>query len=97
MTKTTNFFLGANSGEGFCSLYPQLTDREDTYDLMILKGGPGVGKSTFLKEVGRAMEAAGTAMEYFWCPGDPDSLDGVRLPELRCALLDGTPPHVGVI
>ena len=33
-------------------------------------------------------------MEYLWCSGDPDSLDGVVLPELRCAVVDGTSPHV---
>ncbi|MBE6996495.1 MAG: hypothetical protein E7429_07220, partial [Ruminococcaceae bacterium] len=46
------------------------------------------------REIGRAMEQAGTAVEYLWCSGDPDSLDGVVLPELRCAVADGTSPHV---
>ena len=94
MALVTNFFLGANSGEGFQNLFSQVTDLEDTYDLMVLKGGPGVGKNTFMREIGRAMEAAGTPVEYLWCSGDPDSLDGVVLPELRCAVVDGTSPHV---
>ena len=94
MALVTNFFLGANSGEGFQNLFSQITDLEDTYDLMVLKGGPGVGKNTFMREVGRAMEAAGTPVEYLWCSGDPDSLDGVVLPQLRCAVVDGTSPHV---
>ena len=89
----TNFFAGANSGEGFRNLFPEMVDLEDTYDLMILKGGPGVGKNTFMREIGRSMEAAGTAVEYLWCSGDPSSLDGVVLPELRCAVADGTSPH----
>jgi len=90
----TNFFLGANSGDGFQNLFGEIAELESTHDLMILKGGPGAGKSTFLKEIGRAMEAAGTPVEYLWCSGDPTSLDGVTLPELRCAAVDGTPPHV---
>ena len=69
-------------------------DLEDTFDLMVLKGGPGVGKNTFMREIGRAMEAAGTPVEYLWCSGDPDSLDGVVVPEIRCAVVDGTAPHV---
>lgn len=93
MALVTNFFLGANSGDGFQNLFSQITDLEDTYDLMVLKGGPGVGKNTFMREVGRAMEAAGTPVEYLWCSGDPDSLDGVVLPALRCAVVDGTSPH----
>ncbi len=94
MAQVTNFFVGANSGEGFRNLFSEMVDIEDTYDFMVLKGGPGVGKNTFMREIGRAMEEAGTAVEYLWCSGDPDSLDGVVLPELRCAVADGTSPHV---
>lgn len=94
MAKISNFFVGANSGEGFRNLFPEMLDLEDTYDFMILKGGPGVGKNTFMREIGRTMEQAGTPVEYLWCSGDPDSLDGVVLPELRCAVADGTSPHV---
>lgn len=94
MAKTTNFFVGANSGEGFQNLFTRLMDLEDTYDFMVLKGGPGVGKNTFMREIGRTMEQAGTDVEYLWCSGDPDSLDGVVLPEIRCAVVDGTSPHV---
>lgn len=93
MAQVTNFFAGANSGEGFQNLFPEMVDLEDTYDLMVLKGGPGVGKNTFMREIGRSMEAAGTPVEYLWCSGDPDSLDGVVLPELHCAVVDGTSPH----
>ncbi len=93
MAIVTNFFVGANSGEGFQNLFSQVVDLEDTYDLMVLKGGPGVGKNTFMREIGRTMETAGTPVEYLWCSGDPDSLDGVVLPELRCAVVDGTSPH----
>ena len=94
MAQITNFFVGANSGEGFQNLFSRLVDLEDTYDFMVLKGGPGVGKNTFMRELGRTMEQAGAAVEYLWCSGDPDSLDGVVFPEIRCAVADGTSPHV---
>lgn len=94
MARITNFFAGANSGEGFQNLFHEMVDLEATYDVMILKGGPGVGKNTFMREIGRTMEQAGTPVEYLWCSGDPDSLDGVVLPEVRCAVVDGTSPHV---
>ena len=93
MAMVTNFFVGANSGEGFQNLFSEVVDLADTYDLMILKGGPGVGKNTFMREIGRCMEAAGAPVEYLWCSGDPDSLDGVVLPSIRCAVVDGTAPH----
>ena len=94
MAQVTNFFVGANSGDGFQNLFSEIVDLEHTYDLMVLKGGPGVGKNTFMREIGRTLETAGTPVEYLWCSGDPDSLDGVVLPELRCAICDGTSPHV---
>ena len=94
MAQITHFFAGANSGNGFQNLFSEMVDLEDTYDFMILKGGPGVGKNTFMREIGKTMERAGTPVEYLWCSGDPDSLDGVVMPELRCAVADGTSPHV---
>ena len=60
MARITNFFAGANSGEGFQNLFHEMVDLEATYDVMILKGGPGVGKNTFMREIGRTMEQAGT-------------------------------------
>ena len=93
MAQITHFFAGANSGNGFQNLFSEMVDLEDTYDFMILKGGPGVGKNTFMREIGKTMERAGTPVEYLWCSGDPDSLDGVVIPALRCAVCDGTSPH----
>lgn len=94
MATVTNFFLGANSGGGFHSLFHQLTEDSDTYDLMILKGCPGNGKSTFMRRIGTALETAGADVEYIHCSGDPASLDGVLFPKLRCGVVDGTAPHV---
>lgn len=67
---------------------------ENHYDLLVLKGGPGVGKSTMMRKIGRAMEEHGEQVEYLYCSGDPDSLDGVHIPRIRTAIVDGTSPHV---
>lgn len=89
----TRFFLGANSAGGFRSLYDDFTDsaRDRLY---ILKGGPGCGKSTLMKTLGRAVRESGRSVEYVHCSGDPDSLDAVYFPELRVGYVDGTSPHV---
>lgn len=90
--KPVYFFLGANSGEGFYSLYDQmLNGRYD--DLLILKGGPGCGKSTFMRRMGEAMERAGERVVYINCSGDPDSLDGAIFLDRNTAVVDGTSPH----
>lgn len=95
MAQITHFFAGANSGNGFQNLFSEMVDLEDTYDFMILKGGPGVGKNTFMREIGKTMERAGTPVEYLWCSGDPDSLDGVVMPELRAPWPMGQSPCPG--
>lgn len=94
MSHTTHFFLGANSGQGFQNLFDRFCAPEDHYDLLVLKGGPGCGKSTLMRRVGDAMAAKGETVEYLHCSGDPDSLDGVHIPRLGVALVDGTAPHV---
>ena len=94
MTLKTEFFLGANSAEGFYSLYDQLREGERMRDLIVLKGGPGVGKSTFMRCIGNQAEEKGLQIEYIRCSGDPDSLDAVWLPQLGTAVVDGTAPHV---
>lgn len=91
---TTQFLLGANSPTGFYSLYDELIDRDTARSVYILKGGPGCGKSSLMRRVGRHAQAAGLSVQYIICSGDPDSLDAVILPELNTALVDGTAPHV---
>lgn len=94
MTRSQHYYLGANSGKGFQSLFDRFAQPELYHDLIVLKGGPGCGKSTMMKRMGAAMEEAGLQVEYLHCSGDPDSLDGVYVPEIRSAILDGTAPHV---
>ena len=88
------YYLGANTPVGFYSLYDELIDLERARDVRILKGGPGCGKSTLMRQVGEAMEERGHTVEYIRCSGDPDSLDGVVIPALGAAVVDGTAPHV---
>jgi len=90
----TCFFLGANSGDGFHSLYDSFVDCAEGDFLWVIKGGPGCGKSSFMRHIARAAENAGCEVEYILCSGDPDSLDGIYLRDLRTAYVDGTAPHV---
>ena len=84
------FYLGANSPTGFYSLYSELLPPETASVIYILKGGPGCGKSTLMRQV---MEEKGASVEYIACSGDPDSLDAVVFPALNTAIVDGTAPH----
>ncbi len=86
------FFLAANSGQGFTSLYDGFPGGGQF--LHILKGGPGTGKSGFLRRIRRAAHEQGYDTVSILCSGDPDSLDGLCVPALAQAWVDGTAPHV---
>ena len=86
------FFLGACTGKGFVSHYDALFSEADT--VSIIKGGSGCGKSTFMRAIGAAARERGLDVTYILCSSDPDSLDGLLLPQLGLAFADGTAPHV---
>ena len=90
----SRFFLGANTRRGFVSYYDDFPGFSGEDFLWVIKGGPGCGKSSFMKRIGAAAEAAGMPVEYIHCSGDPDSLDAVYLPLQHVAYADGTAPHV---
>lgn len=88
------FFLGANTGVGFVSLYSAFAAPEDGAFVWYIKGGPGNGKSTLMRRAAERAEEAGLAVESILCSGDPDSLDGIYIPEKKLAYVDATSPHV---
>lgn len=89
-----HFFPGGNTSRGFFSYYDNIIRQEDADRIFIFKGGPGVGKSTFMKRIGAAMEEKGYDVEYMHCSSDNNSLDGLVIPGLKTAFIDGTAPHV---
>lgn len=88
----TSYFLGANTKDGFYSLYDGFASGEGDF-LHIIKGGPGTGKSSFMRRIGAYAQDHGLDVQYVLCSGDPDSLDGVYIPAIKTAWVDGTSPH----
>ena len=91
--KEKNFFAGNNTAQGFYSYFDNIIKVDEARHIYILKGGPGVGKSTFMKKFASKMLGKGHSVEYVHCSSDNDSLDGIVVPELKIALIDGTAPH----
>lgn len=94
MREDRHMFPGGNTPAGFFSYYPYILPQDQANHIFCVKGGPGVGKSTFMKKIGEAMGETGRPVEYMHCSSDPGSLDGLVIPGLRTALIDGTAPHV---
>lgn len=86
-------FPGGITYLGFYSFYQYLAG-ENKKHIYIIKGGPGVGKSTFMKKIAHVVLEKGYDLEYHCCSSDKNSIDGVYIPELGVALLDGTSPHM---
>lgn len=91
MDNELSFFASANSGQGFVSFFEDIfSGLKRNY---IIKGGPGTGKSSLMKNAARAAEDKGMTVERFYCSSDPDSLDGIIIQELSTGITDGTAPH----
>lgn len=88
------YFLGVNSGEGFTSFYHEFPPENERSFLWYIKGGPGNGKSTLMRALAQAAEEKGLGVEYAFCSGDPDSLDGIYIRESGLGYVDATSPHV---
>ena len=88
------YFLGSSGKDGFFSCFEQLMPKTEGRYIYIIKGGPGTGKSSFMKKIADEMESKDIDCERIFCSSDPDSLDGVIFPSLRVSIADGTSPHV---
>ena len=89
-----SLFPGAMGPDGFISCFDHLMEDSVLRRRISLKGGPGVGKSTFMRRVHAALCANGADAMLYFCSGDPDSLDAVAIPHKGLLILDGTTPHI---
>ena len=93
METLKKYFLASNSCEGFISYFDTSYNPDNGWKAYIIKGGPGTGKSTFMKRVAKACLNRGYKPHICPCSSDPDSLDVVVIPEIKTVIMDGTAPH----
>lgn len=93
MATNKSYYAAANTEKGFRSLFSEIFAPASLSRLYIIKGGPGTGKSTFMRGIGQAAEKRALPVEYYYCSADTGSLDGVKIPSLGVAVIDGTAPH----
>lgn len=90
--KIKNYYAGGNTARGFFSLYDECLKGLDK--IFILKGGPGTGKSTLMKDIGARWVEKDYDIEFLHCSSDNNSIDGVIIPSLKVGVVDGTAPHI---
>ncbi len=95
MSTPKRFFAAANGYTGFRSYFDTVFNSEDYDKIYVIKGGPGTGKSSFMKKLSSYFSKKDVKIENIYCSSDPDSLDGVIFEknEKRAAIIDGTAPH----
>lgn len=84
-----SYFLGASGPDGF---HTDFICEYASYYGVLLKGGPGTGKSTLMKKVVEAFKDEDISIYH--CASDPHSLDAVVLEERGVYVMDATAPHV---
>ena len=86
------YFAAANTHEGFISFFNDIFFGKKIEKRYIIKGGPGTGKSSFLRRIALDAHKHNRDVEYYYCSSDTDSLDGIVI-DGSIALFDGTYPH----
>ncbi len=94
MALERHIYPGNNTTEGFYSYYNYILGQREANRIICIKGGPGVGKSTFMRKIGETFLEQGEDVDFMHCSSDNNSLDGVVLKNKRIALIDATSPHV---
>ncbi|MEG2323043.1 MAG: ATPase [Anaerovoracaceae bacterium] len=89
-----HIYPGGNTPEGFYSYYQYILGQKEANRIICLKGGPGVGKSTFVRSVGEHFLDQGEDVDFMQCSSDTDSLDGIVLKGRKIAIIDATSPHM---
>lgn len=88
------YFLASNSADGFINGFSNAYDPKEGWKAYLIKGGPGTGKSSFMKKVATYFSDMGEQVEISPCSSDPKSLDAVVLRNRKTVILDATAPHV---
>lgn len=89
---TTRYvFASSHTSQGFYTFIPELV--YGLSKVYILKGAPGSGKSTFIRLLGEVMSQQGYDVEFWVSAVDPVIPDGVYIPQLDAAVINGSLPQ----
>ena len=94
MSEERHYFPGNNTPLGFFSYYGHILGQREANRIICIKGGPGTGKSTFIRKIAGHFAAKGEPIDYLHCSADENSLDGIVLKDKKVAIIDGTSPHM---
>ncbi len=88
---TKHYFIYGNTAQGF--IRKADSNLIGIKRLFILKGRPGTGKALMNNGIADVCVQSGFEAEYLHCPSAPETFDGIILPQISLAVLDGTDLH----
>jgi len=88
------YFPGNNTPDGYYSFFDYIIPWKKSQRIIIIKGGPGVGKSTMIRKITKELVERGLDIELLHCTADSNSLDGLIVKDFNIAVIDGTAPHM---
>ena len=88
---TRYVFASSYTSQGYYTFIPDLVS--GLGKVFILKGAPGSGKSTFIRLLGEVMLLQGYDVEFWVSSLDPVTPDGVYIPQLDAAVINGSLPQ----
>ncbi|MGE5418003.1 MAG: hypothetical protein ACM3UZ_14790 [Acidobacteriota bacterium] len=80
-------FASCYTARGYVSFLPRLIS--NLKRIVLLEGCPGSGKSTFMRKTGLNFRNRGYETQFWLSPRDPAYLDGIFIPQLKMAVIDG--------
>ena len=88
-------FAASNSYKGFVSYFDKIFSPDEFDKIFILKGGPGTGKSRFIRDIIERFCDKDVYIEGILCSSDPKSFDGAIIENggKKISIIDGTAPH----
>lgn len=92
--KIIRYFPGNNTPDGYYSFFNNIISWKKAKRIIIIKGGPGVGKSTMIRNITNKLVEKGLDIELLHCTADSNSLDGLIVRDHNIAVVDGTSPHM---
>jgi len=86
--KVRYVLTSSNTSQGFRTFLPELL--QGVAKVFVLKGAPGTGKSTFIRLLGESFSDQGFEVEFWVSAADPASPEGVLIPQLKAAVVNGS-------
>lgn len=86
--KVRYVLTSSNTSQGFRTFLPELL--QGVAKVFVLKGAPGTGKSTFIRLLGESFSDQGYEVEFWVSAADPVSPEGVLIPQLKAAVVNGS-------